>query len=282
MTLRAGHPPVDGEHGDTHDRGTADPDAGKDLARIQQAKHALRERIWALLDEHGAVHPPGAAGHIPAFVGAVGAAQRLTALPAWRDARVVKANPDRAQLPVRSQALRDGKLLYMAVPRLATPRPFYLIDPHTITQPVEEAVSSTGAAKIAPTIAIEDMHPLDLVICGSVAVNPHGARIGKGAGYSDIEVALLADAGLITSHTTIASTVHPLQLVHHPIPTTTHDFRLDLITTPSDVIHCPPHPPPTGIDPDQLTPEQIAAIPVLRELLSSRRADSSTLPYANP
>jgi 5-formyltetrahydrofolate cyclo-ligase len=42
---------------------------------------------------------------------------RLAELGAWQEAGVVKSNPDIAQLPVRVQALRDSKLLYMAVPR---------------------------------------------------------------------------------------------------------------------------------------------------------------------
>jgi 5-formyltetrahydrofolate cyclo-ligase len=45
--------------------------------------------------------------------------------------------------------------------------------------------------------AVADMRPVDIVVCGSVAVNRQGARLGKGAGYSDIEVALLQEAGLI-------------------------------------------------------------------------------------
>lgn len=36
-------------------------------------------------------------------------------------------------------------------------------------------------------------------------------RIGKGAGYGDIEVALLAEAGLSGPETTIYTTVHDLQ-----------------------------------------------------------------------
>ena len=69
-----------------------------------QATHAIRERVWALLDAHGAVQPPGARGHIPSFVGADQAAERLAALSAWKTARVIKVNPDKAQLPVRALA----------------------------------------------------------------------------------------------------------------------------------------------------------------------------------
>jgi 5-formyltetrahydrofolate cyclo-ligase len=41
------------------------------------------------------------------------------------------------------------------------------------------------------------MRRVQKVICGSVAVNRTGARLGKGARYSDIEVTLLTEAGLI-------------------------------------------------------------------------------------
>jgi hypothetical protein len=111
--------------------------------------------------------------------------------------------PGRAQQPVRERALRDGKLLYMAVPMLADDLPFYLLDPASLAAPLAEAASSEGAARTARKIGMDEMRPVDLVICGSVAVNRNGARLGKGAGYSDIEVALLREAGLIGPQTVI-------------------------------------------------------------------------------
>ncbi len=60
-------------------------------------------------------------GRIPDFVGAAATAEQLSALPAWQRAHVLKANPDQAQLPVRVRALREGKLIYMVVPKLADP-----------------------------------------------------------------------------------------------------------------------------------------------------------------
>jgi 5-formyltetrahydrofolate cyclo-ligase len=102
-----------------------------------------------------------------------------------------------------------------------------------------------------------------LVICGSVAVNRAGARLGKGAGYSDIEVALLQEAGLIGPNTTIVTTVHPLQVVDTDLPETAHDFSVDLIVTTSEVITCGPARRPPGIIWEHLSPEKIAAIPPL-------------------
>jgi len=57
-------------------------------------------------------------GKIPNFLGAEAAADYLAALPAWEAAHVLKANPDKAQRPVRVRSLTEGKVLYMAVPRL--------------------------------------------------------------------------------------------------------------------------------------------------------------------
>lgn len=242
-----------------------DPDQTRD--GIAHAKRQVRERIWALLDARGAVHPPGAAGHIPSFTGADQAAQRLAELPAWTTARVVKSNPDRAQLPVRVRALREGKTVYMAVPRLETVQPFYRLDPQALRDAdLDVAATGAGASRLTPRVGLDQMQPVDLIICGSVAVDRQGVRIGKGAGYSDIEVALLHDVGLLHPQTVIVTTVHDLQVVDQPIPHSPHDFQVHYIVTPTQVIPCPPGPPPAGIDRQLVTPERTAAIPVLGQL----------------
>ena len=62
----------------------------------------------------------------------------------------------------------------MAVPRLADVLPFYLLDPAALTVPPNEAASSTVAASVARKVGVEEMPPVDLIVCGSVAVNePH-------------------------------------------------------------------------------------------------------------
>lgn len=229
---------------------------------ISHAKQRIRERVWDLL-ERERVTAPGVCGYIPSFAGAEAAARLLSGTPEWEAARVIKAVPDRAQQPVRERALRAGKLLYMAVPRLAEDPPFYELDPHSLPVPPAEAASREGAAKTGRRVGPRQMRPVDMVVCGSVAVNRDGTRLGKGAGYSDLEVALLAEAGLIGPATVIVTTVHPLQVLDTPIPHADHDFSVDMIVTTSDVIRCGPPRRPAGLDWDQLPPGMIAAIPVL-------------------
>lgn len=236
----------------------------------ERAKQASREKVWTLLNEMGVVPPPGAHRRIPNFAGAEQAAALLSQLDEWRSARVVKANPDWAQHPVRVNALAGAKLLYMAVPKLATVSPFYLLDPAAVTEPFDLVATGDGAARHAPHIELSQMSHVDLVVAGSVAVNHQGVRIGKGAGYSDIEVALLTEAGLIGPETVIVTTVHPLQVLDEDLPETDHDFSVDIIITPGDVIRCTPPRRPTGIMPTHLTPEKIEAIPALARFASQQ------------
>ncbi|GAB2697142.1 5-formyltetrahydrofolate cyclo-ligase [Nocardia thraciensis] len=229
---------------------------------VDQAKQAVREHIWSLLADERAV-PDGAPCNIPEFVGAAAAADRLADASEWRAARVVTTVPDTAQLPVRQLALGAGKLIYMACPRLAAPKPFYLLDPAHLPVPAAEAARKDTAVLVARNVEVDEMLPIDLIVLGSVAVNRRGVRLGKGAGYSDIEIALLQEVGLIDEHTTIATTVHALQVVDDELPEAGHDCRVELIVTPESVIRCDePHRPP-GLRWESLPPDKIAAIPAL-------------------
>ena len=232
-------------------------------AGIDEAKQAIRKRVWDLLAQEHVVEP-GVHGYIPAFIGAAEAAERLAGLPEWRDAQVVKAVPDRAQQPVRERVLRDGKLLYVAVPRLAADLPFFVLDPATLTAAPAEAASREYAAHHARKVGVEEMRRVDMVVCGSVAVNRQGTRLGKGAGYSDIEVALLHEAGRIDPSTMIVTTVHPLQVIDEPMPETEHDFSVDLIVTPDEVIECEPQRRPVGLYWSNLPPPRLLQSPCSR------------------
>lgn len=151
----------------------------------------------------------------------------------------------------------------MAVPKLADKLPFYLLDPQDLSVPPAEAAAKDVAERVARKVGVEEMRPVDLVVCGSVVVNRQGVRLGKGAGYSDIEVALLQEAKLISNETTIVTTVHSLQVVDEPLPETEHDFRVDLIVTPEETIACSPPRRPHGLVWAHLSPEKIASIPLL-------------------
>jgi len=235
------------------------------VSRIDQAKHAARESMWSLLEQRQAATAE-CRNRIPSFVGAEVAASRLAAMPQWQEAQVVKAVPDVAQEPARARALREKKLLYMAVPKLSKLKPFVLVDPSTMAVSAEEAAMKDVAARVAVPVSLEEMRPVDLVVCGSVAVDRRGVRLGKGAGYTDIELALLHETGLIGPSTTIITTVHSLQVVDGELPESKHDFGVDIIVTPDDIIYCSAPRRPQGLLWKALTEVKIASIPVLAGL----------------
>jgi 5-formyltetrahydrofolate cyclo-ligase len=217
-----------------------------------------------LLEREHAARFPGARGRIPNFRGADAAAERLAATPEWQRARVVKANPDAPQLPVRRRALAEGKVVYMAVPRLRDEKLF-----------LELAADATIKARGAWPVPLEELESVDLVVCGTVAVNRDGVRVGKGGGYSDLEFGLLVERGLVGAATVLATTVHPLQIVDGELPETAHDFRVDVIATPEDVLRPDRRQRPRGILWDHLDAEKIEAIPVLRDECYRSRAPAS-------
>ena len=61
---------------------------------IDEAKQAIRRRIWDLLVQEGVVER-GVHGYIPAFVGAATAADRLAGLPEWRAVSSDRSNSGR-------------------------------------------------------------------------------------------------------------------------------------------------------------------------------------------
>jgi 5-formyltetrahydrofolate cyclo-ligase len=249
-----------------------DHDAGGDPA-VLDAKAALRAEVWSRLEEAGVTRFPGARNRISNFRGAEQAAERLRTTEAWAGARTLKANPDSPQWPVRQRALEDGKVVYMAVPRLADADPFFLLDPDHLADTPRRASSIKGASANARTVAVDQLEPVDLVVTGCVAVGEDGVRLGKGGGFSDLEFALAAEAGLVDDDTVVATTVHELQVEPAGrIPATAHDVRVDLVVTPERVLSVDHEGrrPAASIRWDELTDEKLAAIPLLGRLAPDR------------
>jgi 5-formyltetrahydrofolate cyclo-ligase len=240
-------------------------DYGLDSVDAVKTKNAIRKEIWSLLQKRKVARFPGATGRIPNFIGAEACARVLAASAWWKNARVVKCNPDSPQRALRQRALADGKIIYMAVPRLRDDKPFIELDPRKLKCSPYAASSIKGAAQYGRPVSLEKVKTIDLIVCGSVAVNRRGARVGKGGGYSDLEFALLTERRKISATTPILTTVHPLQIIDSDIPMTEHDIPLTAIITPEEIIEgLPVLKRPKGIYWKLLPVEKMDAIPILR------------------
>ena len=112
--------------------------------------------------------------------------------------------------------------------------------PRDLADDPRTASSIKGAARSARTVDVDELEPVDLVVTGCVAVDRSGARLGKGGGFSDLELAVAAEAGLVDAHTIVVTTVHALQVLDEGVvPTTDHDIHVDLVVTPERVVRCP-------------------------------------------
>jgi 5-formyltetrahydrofolate cyclo-ligase len=238
------------------------------------SKDGARAWVWDELSARGLARfpfPPH--GRIPNFAGAREAALRLFEQPPWRAARALKVNPDSPQRWVRLEALRRGIRVYVPTPRLAGG--FNLLDPERIPKAhYGEAANRTTMARWAVPVPLTALPPFDAIVTGCAAVTPDGRRCGKGAGYSEVEFAILRELGF--DPVPVATTVHDVQVVG-VFPVESNDLPLSLICTPTRtlVVECPP-PAPAGIEWHRVTEADLAAMPLLRELRDLQRARADT------
>lgn len=230
-------------------------------------KQEIREAVWSLLQSEHVARFPGARGRIPNFTGAEQCAAHVAELEVWQAARFIKANPDSPQRAIRHLALKQGKTIYMAVPRLREEKCFIELDPALLGKNIYKASSIKGAFELGRQVAVTQMKPIDLILCGSVAVRRDGSRIGKGGGYSDLEYAIALEMGIVTSRTPIITTVHPRQIVDDKLALKPHDIPVDFIVTTEEIINCKTKlSKPEGIYWEYLDEEKIAAIPLLKKM----------------
>lgn len=111
-----------------------------------------------------------------------------------------------------------------------------------------------------------------MLILGSVCVNRAGYRIGDGAGFADLEYAILSKMKAVNENTTIVTMVHDCQILDD-LPNELfepHDVPVDIIVTPTQTIFINPRlPKPTEIIWPAISKRRLAGIPVLGEIKQS-------------
>lgn len=195
-------------------------------------KQKLREEIWSVLENKDLIRTSKSCfGKIPNFKGASKAALRLQNTDEWQNSETVFASPDSALREVREYALRDGKVLVMATPKIK--KGYLLINPQNMNGNEKRASTIEGAFRWGKTV--KNFPRIDLVVEGSLGVDLTGNRLGKGGGFADQEIAHLFSNGAIDGNTPICTILHPLQILDK-IPIEGHDKKINMIVTQDMIV----------------------------------------------
>jgi 5-formyltetrahydrofolate cyclo-ligase len=201
---------------------------------VKEEKAQLREKIWRIMEEKKiARFPLPPYDRIPNFEGSDKAAEKVRELEVYRKAKIVVANPDYAQKKVREYALKDGKILIVASPRLK--HGYLQINPEKVRGKEEFASTIEGCFKYGKRI--KEIPKPDLIVTGCVAVDKNGNRLGKGKGYGDREINFFKSK---FGEIPVLTTVHEIQIVEK-VPVEENDAKVDFIVTPKRIIECRLH-----------------------------------------
>lgn len=199
-----------------------------------KSKQELRQAVWASMEKNNLVtFPRPCYGRIPNFVGSRAAAEKLKTLMEWKEASAIFSAPDSSLHYARCVALKEGKILLVAAPRLTG---FYLIK-DILPEKAFETSSIKGFSTYGRPVKIDDNLPkIDLYLTGAVAVDKRGNRIGKGTGYGDQEDEILSKAGLIDEKTPRIAMVHEVQVFEDFSSLMEEkDKRVTIIVTPKEI-----------------------------------------------
>ena len=94
--------------------------------RNYKNKHEVRETIWKYMEENNLVSfPRPCYGRIPNFLGSQVAGKKLKTLAEWKNVKTLFSAPDSSLYTARAEALKEGKSLLVAAPKLIG---FYLLE----------------------------------------------------------------------------------------------------------------------------------------------------------
>ena len=204
------------------------------------------------------------------FEGSELATNRILEMDVYKNAQVVFVTPDNCLEKLRSQLIRDNKILLMTTYGIR--RGFVELLPGDVSSGFEDfAVLLDAIEKIGRHISLEEIqerYKIDLLVTGGSAVTRNGSRAGKGHGFFDIEWATLYSIGVVEISTPIIDLVHDCQIVDDEFEINPYDTICDFVVTPTQVISIHhPQKPQGGIYWSKLASGMMDQISTLKELI---------------
>ena len=177
--------------------------------------------------------------------------------------------PDNSLTELRRRLLVAGVTLVVSSYNMA--RGFYVLRPGAVPAGHElYAAWLDGLAHFGEPLSLQALSALgrfDFVVSGASAVATSGVRFGRGHGFFDLEWRIFSDMGLVGDSTPLATAVHDVQVLERRLFPSPDDVLVDWICTPTRTLAITRESTrPRGMRWQDISPEQIAAMPALAEL----------------
>ncbi|XP_050429463.1 uncharacterized protein LOC126838796 isoform X2 [Adelges cooleyi] len=251
-----------------------------------KSKKDIRQKVWEFLEENSlVVFPKPCFNRIPNFKGCIDATQTLEKLDDFKKAKTVQVTPDKAQETARFLTLNWGKRLLVPLLRLkegllqCVSLPF--AEPSA--KMLRSASTQKGLRKWGNKLITldqnneNDVHHIDMIILGSVAVDKKGRRIGIGNGFCDLEFVILNSMNMVTENTVIVTVVHDAQVFDN-LPADIfmpYDVPVDIIITPHEIIRVENRiERPKDVFWNYISKRRLLEMPPLQLLRTKQEADS--------
>lgn len=262
--------------------GSATQEVSSTTQAVEPTKRSLRVQTWRKIQENNCgIGLNAIFNRIPGFVDSDKAVALLAGTEEFKKSQTIKVSIDRALQGAKLQALLDSKTLFLPGTRDSTALYLRVDVPDDATEErKKEILNVQDVQQNRTSISLDDKVTLDMIIIGSVLVSRDGYRIGRGNGFTDLDIGLLIEVGAITKDTIIATIVHDLQVVDN-LPTSLfqkYDTPVDLIATPTEVIRVANRlPRPEGLFWELLSQRRLKIIPVLQILKERQEKDGKLI-----
>ncbi|OXU26478.1 hypothetical protein TSAR_009241 [Trichomalopsis sarcophagae] len=237
---------------------------------VLKTKQDFRKKVWCHMAEKRLSNSfRSLCSRTPFFKRATEATKRLCELEELKNSKLLMISPDKfvILLPLK----KEKEIL------IPTPRLFNGLFSHIKNAaglPEEESknvITRNNIRQIESPVNFDTTTDLkvDMLILGSVCVNRAGYRIGDGAGFADLEYAILSKMKAVNEKTKVVTLVHDCQILDD-LPNELfepHDVPVDIIITPTQTIFVNPRlPKPTEIIWPAISKRRLAGMPVLGEI----------------
>jgi len=196
----------------------------RDMFRLMRSKDEVRAEVWKAMEDQGVSRFPGAEGRIPNFAGRSWRRRSWPPTGSGNGRWWSRPTPIQPQTHARRLALEEGKTVIMAVPRLRDPHPFRVLDPKKLrrkrsrTRRRSRGPSSTAACR-PRRLTGDRLRPLRL--------GRRQPQRRPGRQRRRLPRPRVRDPrrrGKIDTHITVATTVHPIQILRQHLLVTDHDL----------------------------------------------------------